>query len=313
MEQYQQYATQLKDEEKDDELDNWIPLKQEQDLDERVPTVVPKAGSSGEGTLTSYRRENKRNRFREIHRSTGKRGRRQRDPQRLPKRVYLAEKKRKAAEMSHQPGKKEIRVSQIQQELSDTRKMIAELRARSQAGALNTKPSPPRHEPEAIAVTKQANTIAAIRADITRLEQELKEACRQGENAIRDARAADNNDGDVEALEKELAREQGKDRAMVSKLQKALEKEQDRGGEMFTGSRSVDEQEGGVTGWQGYRGGQSGGVVKVEEDKGEETYTGSRSVCEQEVGMTGWPGSLDLPIRQRVKVEDEVMGFENEE
>ena len=55
MEQYQQYATQLKDEEEDDELDNWIPLKQEQDLDERLPAVVPKAGSSGEVSALSLR------------------------------------------------------------------------------------------------------------------------------------------------------------------------------------------------------------------------------------------------------------------
>ena len=48
MEQYQQYATQVKDEEEDDELEDWIPLKQEQDLEERAPAVVPKAGSSGE-------------------------------------------------------------------------------------------------------------------------------------------------------------------------------------------------------------------------------------------------------------------------
>ncbi|KAI4666345.1 uncharacterized protein J4E79_002383 [Alternaria viburni] len=266
MEQYRQSATQIKDEEEDDELENWIPLKQEQDLDERVPAVVPKAGSSGEGTLTSYRRENKRNRFREIHRSTGKRGRRQRDPQRLPKRVYLAEKKRKVEAMSYQPGKKEIRDSQIQQELSDTRKMIEELRARSQMGEPNTQASPPCQEPEAIVVTKQASTIAAIRADIARLEQELKEACRAGENAIRDARAAGNNNSDVEALEKQLAGEQGKDRAMVRRMQKALKKEQDKSGEAHSGSHQVNEQE---------------------------------------AGMTGWPGSLDLPIRQLIRVEEE--------
>ena len=54
MDRYQQYATQVKDEE-DDELENWIPLKQEQDLEERVPAVVPKAGSSGEVSALSLR------------------------------------------------------------------------------------------------------------------------------------------------------------------------------------------------------------------------------------------------------------------
>ncbi|KAI4644935.1 hypothetical protein J4E93_005733 [Alternaria ventricosa] len=275
MGRYQQYA-QVKDEEEGDELDNWIPLKQEQGLAESVPAVVPKAGSSGEGTLTSYRRENKRNRFREIHRSTGKRGRRPRDPQRLPKRVYLAEKKRRVEAMSYQPGKKEIRDSQIQQELSDTHKMIADLRARSQVGAPNTQVSPPHHVPESSVITTVTSTIAALRADITRLEQELKEACRQGENAIRDARAGDNNNdnSDVEALEKQLAREQGKDRAMVSKLQKALKKEQ---------------------------------------DKSEEAHSGSHQVNEQGAGMTGWPGIRGLSIRQRVKVEDEDMELEDGE
>ena len=53
MEQYQQYATQVKDEEEDDELEDWIPLKQEQDLEERAPAVVPKAGSSGEVSALS--------------------------------------------------------------------------------------------------------------------------------------------------------------------------------------------------------------------------------------------------------------------
>jgi len=176
--------------------------------------------------------------------------------------------------MSYQPGKKEIRDSQIQQELSDTRKMIADLQARSQEGALDIQPSPPRQEPEAIIVTKQASTIAAIRADIARLEQELKEACRAGENAIRDARAADNNDGDVEALEKELPREQGKDRAMVRRMQK---------------------------------------VLRRAEDKSEEVHSGSHQVIEQEASMPGWPGSRDLPIRQLIKVEDEDMEFENDE
>ncbi|KAI4933453.1 uncharacterized protein J4E92_003120 [Alternaria infectoria] len=274
MEQYQQYVTQVKDEEEDDELDNWIPLKQEQDLDERVPAVVPKAGSSGEGTLTSYRRENKRDRFREIHRSTGKRGRRQRDPQRLPKRVYLAEKKRKVEAMSHQPGIVDTRNSRINQELDDTRKMIEDLKARQRVGAPNTQTSPPHQEPEPSVMTKETRNIAAIRADIARLEQELKEACREGENAIRDTRAADNNDGDVEALEKELAREQGKDRAMFRRMQKALKKEQ---------------------------------------EKSEEVHSDSHQVNEQEVGMTGWSGLRDLPIRQLIKVEDEDMEFENEE
>ena len=123
-------------------------------------------------------------------------------------------------------------------------------------------------------MTKETRTIAAIRADIARLEQELKEACRQGENAIRDARAGDNDDGDVEALEKQLAREQGKDRAMVRRMQKALRREEDKGGKTVTGERSVDEQE---------------------------------------VGMTGWSGRLDLPIRQLIKVEDEDMEYEDGE
>ncbi|KAI4956739.1 hypothetical protein J4E86_005210 [Alternaria arbusti] len=274
MERYQQYATQVKDEKEDDELEDWIPLKQEQDLEERNPTVIPKAGPSGETTLRSYRRENARNRLREIPYSARKRRHRARDPQQPPKRVRLAEKKRKVEAMSYQPGKKDIRDSQIQQELSDTRKMIAELRARSQAGALNTQPSPPRQEPEPTLVTKRESTKIAIRADITRLEQELKEACRQGENAIRDARAGDNNDADVEALEKLLSREQGKDRVMVRRMQKALRRAEDNSGEV---------------------------------------HSGSHQVIEQEVGMTGWPGSRDLPIRQLIKVEDEDMEFENEE
>jgi len=53
MEQYQQYATQVKNEKEDDELENWIPLKQEQDLEEHVPAVFPKAGSSGEVSTPS--------------------------------------------------------------------------------------------------------------------------------------------------------------------------------------------------------------------------------------------------------------------
>ncbi|KAI4632070.1 uncharacterized protein J4E87_001541 [Alternaria ethzedia] len=265
MDRYQQYGTQVKEE--DAELEDWIPIKQEEGLAEQVPTVVPKAGSSGESTLTSYRRQNKQDRRREIQRSTGKRKRGPRT-KKPPKRVRLAEKLRKAEEMSHQPGKKEIRDSQIQQELSDTRKMIADLKARSQVGAPDVQISPPHHVPEPSVMTKETRTIAAIRADIARLEQELKEACRQGENAIRDARATGNNDGDVEALEKELAREQGKDRATVRRMQKALKKEQ---------------------------------------DKSEEAHSGSHQVIEQEASMPGWPGSRDLPIRQLIKVEDEDM------
>jgi len=188
--------------------------------------------------------------------------------------VRLAEKKRKAEAMSHQPGTVELRNTRINQELSDTRKMMADLRARSQVGALNTQASPPRHKPEPTAISKGDSTIAAIRADIARLEQELKEACRQGENAINEARAADDNDGVVEALEKELAREQGKDRAMVRRMQKALKKEQ---------------------------------------DKGEEVHSGSHQVNEQEAGMTGWLGRRDLPIRQLIKVEDEDMEYEDGE
>jgi len=191
--------------------------------------------------------------------------------------VRLVEKERKAEEMSHQPGNVETRNSRINQELSDTRKMIAELKARSQVGAPDTQAPPPHQEhqePERIAVAKRDSTIAAIRADIARLEQELKEACRKGENAIRDARAANNNDADVEALEKQLAREQGKDGAMVRRMQKAL---------------------------------------KREEDKSEEVYSGSHQVNEQEAGMTGWLGRRDLPIRQLIKVEDEDMEYEDGE
>ncbi|KAI4702554.1 hypothetical protein J4E81_002918 [Alternaria sp. BMP 2799] len=237
MDQSQQYATRVKEEEEDDELKNWIPLKQEQDLEELFPAVVPKAGSSGE-------------------------------------RVRLAEKKRKAEEMSHKPGIVDSRNSRINQDLSDTSKMIADLKARSQVTAPDTQASTLHQEPEPRVMIKETRTIAAIRADIARLEQELKEAFRQGEKAIRDARAADNNDGDVEALEKQLAREQGKDRAMVSKLQKALKKEQNKSGE---------------------------------------AHSGSHQVIEQEASMPGWPGSRDLPIRQLIKVEDEHMEYENGE
>jgi len=53
MDQSQQYATRVKEEEEDDELKNWIPLKQEQDLEELFPAVVPKAGSSGEVSALS--------------------------------------------------------------------------------------------------------------------------------------------------------------------------------------------------------------------------------------------------------------------
>jgi len=111
--------------------------------------------------------------------------------------------------MSHQPGNVELRNSRINQELSDTRNMIAELKARSQVITPDDQASPLHHVPEPSVVTKRDSTIPAMRADIARLEQELKEACRKGENAIRDARAANNSDADVEALEKQLAREQG--------------------------------------------------------------------------------------------------------
>ena len=188
--------------------------------------------------------------------------------------MRLAEKLRKAEEMSHQPGTVDTRNSQINQELDDTRKMIEDLKARSHVGAPNDQASPLAHKPDPSVMTKGTSTIAAIRADIARLEQELKEACRQGENAIRDARAAGDNNSDVEALEKELAREQGKDRSMVSRLQKALKKEQ---------------------------------------DKSEEVHSGSHQVIEQEASVPGWPGSRDLPIRQLIKVEDEDMEFENDE
>ena len=188
--------------------------------------------------------------------------------------MRLAEKKRKAEEMSHKPGIVDSRNSRINQDLSDTSKMIADLKARSQVTAPDTQASTLHQEPEPRVMIKETRTIAAIRADIARLEQELKEACRQGENAIRDARAAGNNDGDVEALEKLLSREQGKDREMVRRMQKALRRA---------------------------------------EDNSEEVHSGSHQVIEQEVGMPGWPGSRDLPIRQLIKVEDEDMEFENEE
>jgi len=51
MERYQQYGTQVKDE--DDELENWIPIKQEQGPAGQVLAVVPKAGSSGEVSALS--------------------------------------------------------------------------------------------------------------------------------------------------------------------------------------------------------------------------------------------------------------------
>ena len=68
--------------------------------------------------------------------------------------------------------------------------------------------------------------------------------------------------------------ERAKNRALVSKLQKALKKEQ---------------------------------------DKSEEVHSGSREVNDMEVGMTGWPGRSGLPTRQRVKVEDEDMELEDGE
>ena len=53
MDRYQQYGTQVKEE--DAELEDWIPIKQEEGLAEQVPTVVPKAGSSGEVSALSLR------------------------------------------------------------------------------------------------------------------------------------------------------------------------------------------------------------------------------------------------------------------
>ncbi|KAI4675105.1 uncharacterized protein J4E88_008009 [Alternaria novae-zelandiae] len=168
----------------------------------------------------------------------------------------------------------EIQNSRLRQELADARKTITDTRATLRASDQRDQALPLRHEPEPTVMTNGASTITALRAEISDLERQLREACRQGENAIRDARAADNNDSDVDALEEELAREQGKDRAMASKLQKALKKEQ---------------------------------------DKSEGVHSGSHQVNEQEAAMTGWPGSRGPSIRQRVKVEDEDMKLEDGE
>lgn len=156
----------------------------------------------------------------------------------------------------------ELQNSQIYRELSDVRKMIADLGARSQVSAPKKQASPPHQVPESTAISKQASTITALSAEISQLEQQLKEACREGENAIRDARAFQKNNIDAEALERQLAIEQAKNGAMVSRLQKALRKEQDRSEEAHTGSHQVVEQEVGMTGWPGYAGGQ---IVKIED------------------------------------------------
>ncbi|KAH6870146.1 hypothetical protein BKA58DRAFT_401713 [Alternaria rosae] len=291
MDRHQQYGTRVKSE--DEELGIWVPVKQEREPTERAPGVVPKVEPSGETIATSNRPENAHNQARECPPSTRKRRRGPR-AKKPPKRVRLAEKLRKAEEMNGLPGNEqlhqerddaviqraetlsnehqrlstegvnntELRNSRIYRELSDARKMIADLRARSQVSAPKKQASPPHQVPESTAISKQASTITALRAEISRLEQQLKEACRDGENAIRDARAFQKNNIDAGALERQLAIEQAKNRAMVSRLQKALRKQQDKSDGAHSGLPQVVEQEVGMTGWPGYAGGQ---IVKIED------------------------------------------------
>ncbi|KAI4646276.1 uncharacterized protein J4E78_009197 [Alternaria triticimaculans] len=167
-----------------------------------------------------------------------------------------------------------IQNSRLRQDLSGAQKKIASLTAGERASYPDNQDSPPHQESEPTVNIKGASTITALRAEISELEKQLKDALRNAENAERDARAFKKNNVDAEALDKQLAVERAKNRALVSKLQKALKKEQ---------------------------------------DKSEEAHTGSREVNDMEIGMAGWPGSRGLPTRQQVKVEDEDMELEDGE
>ena len=167
-----------------------------------------------------------------------------------------------------------IQNSRLRQDLSSAQKKIVDLTAGEQASYPDNQDSPPHQEPEPTVITKGASTITTLRAEISELEKQLKDSLRKGENAERDARALKKNNVDAEALDKQLAVERAKNRALVSKLQKALKKGQ---------------------------------------GKSEEAHSGSREVNDMEVGMTGWPGRHDQQTRQHVKVEDEDMELEDGE
>ncbi|KAI4694981.1 uncharacterized protein J4E84_001605 [Alternaria hordeiaustralica] len=160
----------------------------------------------------------------------------------------------------------EIQNSRLRQELVDAHKTIADTRASLQAIAQKEQLSPPHQEPESVVFTKGVSTTRALRLEISELERRLKEALVEGENAKRDARAFKKNNVDAEALEKQLAVERAKNRALVGKLQKALKSEHNEDNDEQSGSRSFDEKNVGMKGLLEYCGGQTEQHIKVEDE-----------------------------------------------
>ncbi|KAI4926178.1 hypothetical protein J4E85_006470 [Alternaria conjuncta] len=304
MDRHQQYGTRIKSE--DDELGIWVPMKQEPA--ESVPAVVPKLEPTDKEMLASLKKQRKKVRKEQKSEQASKKlsvdlkkqnarlrkeladslstrphGAQSHRIFDLEEKFFRACKERDEAVAQRKRQEKlstrttsdiKIQNSRLRQDLSSAQKKIVDFTAGERASYPDNRDSPPHQEPEPTVITKGASTITALRAEISELEKQLKDALRKGENAERDARAFKKNNVDAEALDKQLSVERAKNRALVSKLQKALRKEQ---------------------------------------DKSEEAHSGSHQVNDMEIGMTGWPGSRGLPNRQRVKLEDDDMELEDGE